>query len=93
MQILATFTALPIGVYILVGSVYINNIPFATNLQFGLNGTNQNGNLQNIQAVSGSDAVARIVVLWPQTSAVNVYFSAVGTFNFNNINISYLRIA
>jgi hypothetical protein len=94
MNILGTLTSLPIGVYILFGSVYINSTPYASNIQFGLDGTTQNGNLQNVLSVYGAaGGVVRITVVWAQTSAVNVYFSAVGQFNFNNISVSYLRIA
>jgi len=93
MQILATFTALPIGVYILVGSTYINTT-FSSNVQFGLNGTTQNGNLQNILSTSSTNnGVLRITGVWIQTSAVDVYFSASGLYSFQNIAFTYLRIA
>lgn len=93
MQPLASFTALPIGVYILNGSTFINNA-YNSNLQFGLNGTTQNGDLQNLLAVSSSVAgIVRLTALWVQTSAVNVFFSGTGSNNFQFISFSYLRIA
>lgn len=94
MNSLVTLTSLPIGVYILNASTYINNAGYASNLQFGLDGTTQNGNLQNIISCANiSQAqVVRITVLWIQTSAVNVYFSASGAYNFQNIYASYVRI-
>ncbi len=94
MNILATFTNLPIGVYILSGSVYINAV-FNSNLQFGLNGTTQNSNLQNIVSVGSTTngGVFIITTTWIQTSAVNVFFSASGQYTFQNIAASYIRIA
>ena len=94
MQIIATFTALPPGVYILFGSVYINSTPFTSNIQFGTNGTVQNSDLQNIASVTSSaSAVVRLTGLWVQSSAINVYFSAAGVYNFQNIGFYYVRIA
>ncbi len=94
MNILSTFTNLPIGIYILTGSVYINSV-FNSNLQFGLNGTTQNGNLQNIVTVGSTTngGVYMITTTWIQAAAVNVYFSASGQFTFQNIAASYIRIA
>jgi len=94
MQILGTFTSLPIGVYILFGNTYINSTPFNSNIQFGIDGTTQNGSLENILSVTSSTSgVVRLTVLWIQTSAVNVFFSASGIFNFQSTYVSYLRIA
>ena len=93
MNILATFTALPIGIYILTGNTYITTAPFASNIQFGLNGTTQNGNLQNLLSTAGTVAtVTRITLVWFQTSAVNVFFSGSGNLSFENIAVSYVRI-
>jgi hypothetical protein len=93
MQILATFTTLPIGVYILTAGVYINTTPYSTNIQFGLDGTTQNGDLQNVLSVSGAvGGVVRLTSIWVQTSAVNIYFSVSGIFLFQNITASYVRI-
>ena len=93
MNILATFTALPIGIYILTGNIYITTSPFSSNIQFGVNGTTQNGNLQNLLSTTGTLAsVVRITVVWFQTSAVNVFFSGSGSNSFENIAASYVRI-
>ena len=93
MQIMATYTALPVGVYILSAGMYINSSPFATNIQFGLDGVNQNTNLQHLLSVANNNsAVVRLTTIWAQTTAVNVYFSAAGFFNFQNIAASYVRI-
>jgi len=94
MNSLITLPVLPIGVYILTGSIFITSTPYSSNIQFGLNGTTQNSNLQNILSTSGSVAgLVRINVMWVQTSAVNVYFSAGGSATFESISASYLRIA
>ena len=94
MNLLITIPELPIGVYILIGSIFITSAPYSSNIQFGLNGTTQNSNLQNISSASSSVAgLVRITVLWIQTSAVNVYFSAGGSATFESISASYLRIA
>jgi hypothetical protein len=94
MNLIATYTLLPIGVYILNANVYITSFPFSSNIQFGLNATIQNPNLQNLLSTTGTVAtVVRLTSLWVQTSAVDVYFSCSGQYNFHNIAISYLRIA
>ena len=72
--------------------MYINTT-YTVALQFGLNGTVQNGNLQNLTGLNGVDNLARITGVWIQTSAVDVYFSASGLYSFQNIAFTYLRIA
>ena len=90
-----TFTNLPIGVYILSGSIFANTSGYSLNLQFGLDGVNQNSPLANMQQYShpSSGGVNLLTVVWFQTSVVNVYFSAGGVATYQGIRASYVRIA
>jgi hypothetical protein len=92
---LARFTNLPIGVYILSGSTFVNNsTSWSCNLQFGNNATAQNGALNNLCAFSGDGgSVILTTQLWYQSSVGNVYFSGGGTCNFQGIQASCIRIA
>jgi hypothetical protein len=97
MTTLATFTNLPIGIYILNGSTYVNTSgsAFGVNMQFGTSAGIQNGNLQNLQTYSyAAGSVIMLTTIWIQTSVVNVYFSASGSaaYPFENICATYLRI-
>ena len=92
---LVRFTNLPIGVYILSGSTFINSIPAIAALQFGTNATTQNTGLSNIMTVNTPNAgIFLTTQLWFQTSVQNIYFSGNGnTANFQFVQAYYVRIA
>jgi len=90
---LTRFTNLPIGVYILTGTSFLNNSSPSANFQFGLSATTQNAGLNNMGLVNSPTAgVFLTTQLWIQTSVANVYFSAVGLNNYQGIQATYVRI-
>ena len=94
-QELTRFTNLPIGVYIVSGSSFINSSAWTAALQFGTSPTTQNAGLTNLQSFSGASAgVILLTLIWVQDSVQNVYFSGSGAVaNFQNIQATYVRIA
>ncbi len=63
-------------------------------MQFGLNPTVQNANLQNLSSHNNPNgAVVMLTTIWVQTSAVLVHFSAIGVATYQGISATYVRIA